>query len=438
MTRNVDSAASSAATLIVGASLAGVAVAEELRTRGETAAIIIVGSEPDLPYDRPPLSKQMLASDENEGRGAVQLLKPADWYADNEIQLLLDTRAIALQRRNGTTVVTTDTAGDIQCERVVIATGSRPRRLTFPIPHSGGDTGTSNDLGGPNYLRTSADAQRLRTALGSTPGRMAVVGAGFIGLEAASAAGKRGWQVDVLERAPRPLSRVLPDDVAERCLTGAADYGVRVHCDTAVQNWQFTGQRCELTLTSTKVMAADLCVVGVGAVPNDEWLTGSGLNLDDGVVCDGHGRTSMPGVWAAGDVARWPNAATGTHTRHEQWQSAREQARLVAADITGQGTVWNAVPYFWSEMFGTRIQSCGAITSAMDVSEISDGGKTLMLLSPPGAANVQAAVAFNAPRWFGMAKRWVSERRPLHDCLGAAQTLAPGAHLRSTTRKETA
>jgi 3-phenylpropionate/trans-cinnamate dioxygenase ferredoxin reductase subunit len=401
--------------------------------------MVMIGDEADLPYDRPPLSKQMLLAEADHRSAALHYLKPEQWYADNSIQLLLNTRAVDLQRRNGQVVVGTDTAGEVQCERVIVATGSRPRRLTVPTADdSGCESGLTGPDFGPNYLRTAVDAQQLRTALASTTGRMSVIGAGFIGLEAASAAGKLGWRVDVLERAATPLSRVLPHDVAERCLAGATDYGVNVRYNTFVQQWKFAGRRCELILNNDAVLAADLVVVGIGAIPNVEWLTDSGVDIDDGVVCDGHGRTSMPGVWAAGDVARWPNTATGTHARHEQWQSAREQARLVAADISGDGTAWNAVPYFWSEMFGTRIQSCGAITSAMDVVEIADAGRTLMLLSQPGAPNIQAAVAFNAPRWFGIAKRWTSEDKPLQDCLRASQDFAPGAHLRFTTRKETA
>lgn len=389
-------------TVIVGCGLAGVTVAKRLRDEGYRDRIVLIGAEDEAPYDRPPLSKEMLTG---SGDGRVSLLDPAQ-AAQAGIELMTARTATGLEpaaRR-----VRLDGAETVGYDHCVIATGARART----IPALGAPSGLF-------YLRTIEDSRALRAAL-LEAGRVAVVGAGFIGLEVASAAVYRGIPVTVVEREAMPLSRVLGADAGYLARDLHVSHGVDLRCGVGVADVLTDAGRVRgLELTDGIRVPADVVVVGAGAVPNVEWLSTSGLRVDDGVVCDGYGRAGADGVWAAGDVSRWPNAVTGLHVRLEQWQAALDQAMVVAHNIAHPDgpRVWDSVPYFWSDQFGVKLQFCGHPGSGSRVVP-TPRGPVVAFGSEDALSGV---LAIGQPRALAHARRLVAGRRTwseLADLLG--------------------
>lgn len=328
--------------VVVGGGLVAVTLTRELRRLGHTGPIIIVSDETEVPYDRPPLSKQVLAGTFTLEK--TRLLKPADI---DKLQVTLrlgqpatglDIAAHNVQLADGSRV---------GYDAVVVATGSRARRLP-----------TVPELNGVHHLRSLSDAQAIAEALPKVR-RLVVIGAGFIGLEVAAVARTRGIDVTVVEAAARPLTRVLGKDAGAVVAELHEDRGVHVRCSATVVEVRGTEGVEGVLLDGGECLPADLLLVGVGAQPNTEWLEGSGVEVDDGVVCNDRGQTSQPDVYAAGDAARWCNALTGAHVRVEQWQSALEQAAVVADALLGGTRVWNKVPYFWSDQYEQKLQLAG-------------------------------------------------------------------------------
>lgn len=320
--------------LIVGGGLAAATVVRALRQRGDQRSITMLCAEDREPYDRPPLSKDVLT-------GALELAATRlrqdaeDWQVD----LRIGEPAVALAPDD--LVVQSASGLQYRASDIVIATGAHPRT----VPGFGA---------GVHYLRTAADAERLRSALEGASS-VVIIGAGFIGLEVAASARQGGASVTVVEAAPNPLARVLGPEAGALISRLHRDRGVDLRCGATVSHAD--GSR--VVLEGGEEFAADAVVVGIGVLPATQWLDGSGVFVDNGVLCDGSGRTSRPRVWAAGDVARWPNAATGLHVRVEQWQAALDQAQLIAANLAGESAVWTSVPYFWSDQFDTKIQFAG-------------------------------------------------------------------------------
>jgi NADPH-dependent 2,4-dienoyl-CoA reductase/sulfur reductase-like enzyme len=373
--------------IIVGASVAGVSVAESLREHGYSGPIRLFGAENRLPYDRPPLSKALLRADAPD---EPPPLRPRSWYDEAGVELSLGRRATGLV--TGPHGVVLDEDDLATADHLVIATGARARRLP--------------GIDGPrvHHLRDHDDARRLRTAL-ADPGRLVVLGAGFIGLEVAAAAVDRGWNVTVLEREPGPLTRVLGPRAGALCVRPHLARGADLRFGAAVAETCPEGVRLE----DGSVVPADLVVVGAGAVPNTGWLSGSGVEVSDGVVCDAHGRTSVPGVWAVGDVARWRNELTGRHQRVEQWTSARDQAALVARAIaTGDSRGWATPPYFWSDLFEHKVQFCGHASPDSTVWTAQNGNRALALFGR--AERLEAVLTVDAPRLLGLGRRRLAER----------------------------
>lgn len=334
---------SSECLVIVGGGLVAATVARELRAAGYTGRVSVLSDEPHPPYDRPPLSKQLIAG--AVSREDVFLFRPGE-VAKFALELVLGSPAVSLDCA-AHEVHTAD--GSVHgFTTAVIATGARVRRIDSLPP-----------VDGLHYLRSLDDSLALGARL--RPGaRVIIVGAGFIGLEVAAVARSIGCTVTVVESAPRPLTRVLGAEVGDIVSALHAERGVDIRCSAS-----FTGvvgsPSLEAVIVDGAVIPADLLLVGVGAVPNTEWLDGSGVVVDDGVVCDASGRTSVHGVFAAGDVSRWRNSRTGEHRRLEQWQSALEQALVVARAIAHPDVApeWDAVPYFWSDQYDRKFQLCG-------------------------------------------------------------------------------
>ena len=339
-------AADEPGVVVVGGGVGAVSVARRLRAIGYPGPLTVVSEECVAPYDRPPLSKQYLAG--SLGADELGLFRAAE-LTDLGVTLLTGRVASGLAADRELLL---QGGGRLPWRMLVVATGARPRRLPFGGP-----------LAGVHYLRTLTDAQRLAADLG--PGRrVVVVGGGFVGLEVAATAHTLGAEVTVLEAAPHPLTRVLGPSAGALV---TALHAQRVDLRFGVRVTGLVGAgRVRAVCVDGAELPADVVVVGIGAVPNTEWLEGSGIRVDDGVVCDDGGRTSAPGVYAVGDVARWRHARTGTRNRVEQWQSAVEQATVAAANIAVELGVtdatarsWDAVPYFWSDQYEHKIQFCG-------------------------------------------------------------------------------
>lgn len=328
--------------VIVGASLAGVRTAESLRRRGYAEPIVILGRETEPPYDRPQLSKGYLAATPPE----LEALSSPTSYGEMKIELRLGVTAsgVDLARREVMTVE----HGTFPYGDLVIATGAHPRH--------GPDR---RGLSGFHVVRTLADARALRTDL-ETGSRLAVIGGGFIGAEVAAAARKRGLEVTIIEALPAPLSRGLGAEVGSLLAAMHAENGVRLRCGVAVSGVRGTKRVEALTLTDGSEVPCDVVVVGIGVEPTTGWLARSGLDLDDGVLCDADLRAvGTTNVFAVGDVARWPNAKLGETLRIEHWTNACEHADIVAAALTGGERPDPAIPYVWSDQYGRRIQIVG-------------------------------------------------------------------------------
>ena len=328
--------------VIAGASLAGARAAETLREEGFGGSIRILGEEDRPPYDRPPLSKQVLAGEWDADRATIPV--PVD---DLDVEWLLGRRASSLDvadRRIGL-----DGGDALDFDGLVIATGARPRRLP----------GTEG-LAGVHVVRTLDDSLGLRADLDAAPDRVVVIGAGFIGAEVAATCRGLGLAVTMIEAMPVPLVRALGEEMGAACAEIHRDHGVDLRLGVGVAGLR-GDQRVEaVELADGTVVPADVVVVGIGVVPNTEWLEGSGLTIADGVVCD-ETCLAAPGIVAAGDVARWPNPRFGVDMRVEHWDNALDQGaaaarRLLAGD---DGVPYAPVPWFWSDQYDRKIQLVG-------------------------------------------------------------------------------
>lgn len=331
--------------VVVGASLAGLRAVEAARKAGHQGRITLVGAEEHLPYDRPPLSKTLLDA---AGEASVEPFREERTLRDDlGVELVLGAPASRL-----------DTTGrrinvgqrEISYDALVIATGADARRLP-----------ATEGLGGVHTLRTRDDALAVRAGLDAGAGTV-VIGAGFIGSEVASAARKRGLPVTVVEAMPTPLVRAVGQTMGEACAELHRRNGTDLRCGVGVVGFEGSGHVEGVRLSDGSRLDADLVVVGAGAIPATGWLEGSALTLDDGIVCDETLYTGVPGIYAAGDVARWHNPLFGESMRLEHWTSAAEQGAVAARNAineVGRAEIYSTVPYFWSDWYDCRIQFVG-------------------------------------------------------------------------------
>ncbi|GLY34439.1 pyridine nucleotide-disulfide oxidoreductase [Amycolatopsis sp. NBRC 101858] len=316
---------------VVGASLAGVRAAQELRAQGYDGGIVLIGEEQHLPYDRPPLSKAFLAG--TASPASLELLDAGD-LASLALDFRLGVRATALEPGNRRVLLSD--GGSVHADGVVIATGGRARTLPgFEAAHT---------------LRTLDDALALRSAL--VPGvRVAIVGAGFIGAEVASTCRSLGLDVTVLEALPAPLAPVLGPELAAVCARLHADHGTDLRCGVSVTDMSEAG----VHLAGGSLVPADVVVTGVGMTPATDWLAGSGLKVGNGVHADAGLVTELPQVVAVGDVARYGGR------RHEHWTNASEQAPVAVANLLAGQTARTYAPsgYVWSDQYAGTLQLAG-------------------------------------------------------------------------------
>lgn len=342
-----------AGTLVVGASQAGLQVAVSLRELGDQRAITLVGEEPHAPYQRPPLSKELLLGDQD---AAALSLRNPEWFAQSSIDLVLDERVVSLRLPQGTTLgaATTASGRELAFSRLALTVGAAARRLDVP----------GAELDGVCYLRDVDQAIDLRRRLASAQ-RVVVVGGGFIGLEAAAAARALGRQVTVVEMTERLIPRAVAPVVSEFYRAAHERRGTAVRLSTGLLEvtGDDDGRVNGVLLAGGELLPADLVLVGVGILPRTELAEQLGLACDRGIVVDRYARTSAPGVVAAGDCTVLPNPLTGEGmVRLESVQNAVTQGALAAASLLGRHEHTPAVPWFWSNQGDLRLQIAGLST----------------------------------------------------------------------------
>jgi 3-phenylpropionate/trans-cinnamate dioxygenase ferredoxin reductase subunit len=328
--------------VIVGASLTGATAAATLREEGFDGRIVLVGAETERPYERPPLSKDYLRGE--SGRDELYVHEQF-FYAEHEIELRLGETAVALDAREHDVTLSGDER--LAFDRLLLATGAEPRRLNVP----------GADLDGVHELRSveSSDAIRARLDRG---GKVVVVGAGWIGSEAAASARQRGLEVAVIEPASVPLERVLGTEVGAIYRDLHADHGVELLLGTGVEAFEGDGAVERVRTSDGRVLECDFVIVGVGVAPRTQLAAGAGLALEDGVVVDGRLRTSAPDVFAAGDVARHDHPAYGP-LRVEHWDNALHQGPAAARAMLGRDEPYDHVPYFFSDQYDVGMEYSG-------------------------------------------------------------------------------
>ena len=399
--------------VVVGASLAGLRAAEELRRQGFDGTLTVVGDEPHRPYDRPPLSKQVLAGDWEPDR--LDLTVMADGGLDAlDLDWRLGVRASALDVADRTITLAGAETGRLSFDGLVIATGATPRTL----PGHG-------DLAGIHTLRTLDDCLAVRATLDATPRRVVVVGAGFIGAEVAATCRGRGLDVTLVEALPVPLERAVGLEVGALTAEIHADHGVDVRLGVGVERIDGADRVEQVHLADGSVVEADLVVVGVGVGPNTGWLDGSGLVLDNGVVCDA-ACLAAPGIVAAGDVARWPSPRFGAALRIEHWDNAvtmgEHAARTLLADLSGAAAdAYDPVPWFWSDQYDRKIQLAG-LASGADEMQVVDGSfaeRRFAAIYRKGD-RISGVLAMNRPRQVAIHRKLIERNAPWDEALAQA------------------
>lgn len=332
--------------VIVGAGVAGVSVAKGLRSRGFEGPITLVNAEPCIPYDRPPLSKELLSGDRS--RDEI-VLHPASFYDDLGVALLSGRRVLDIDRAHRQ--LRMERGETLAYDHLVMATGARPRPLPCAVT---GDQTLSRMF----YLRDLDDAMALRARL-TGAARLLVVGAGFIGLEVAASARRMGCRVTVLEAGQRVLERAAPERISAFVQSLHRENGVEFRFDAQVDQIREDAQSISVWLRRGETFSADLVLVGIGAVPNEEIARAAGLHCDGGIVVDAQCRTADPHVYAVGDVAKAFSPLRERHVRLEHWDSALHTGDVAAATICGEPAANDGVPWVWSDQHGVNLQFLG-------------------------------------------------------------------------------
>jgi 3-phenylpropionate/trans-cinnamate dioxygenase ferredoxin reductase subunit len=397
--------------VVVGGSLAGLRGAEALRRFGFAGRLVLIGEEPHRPYDRPPLSKEILRGDREPEQ--IGLTKPESFDA-LELDLKLGQRAEALDTRARS--VRLEGGEEVGFDGLLIATGASPRRLP----------GTP-DLAGIHVLRTLDDSLAIRSALERSP-RVAVVGAGFIGAEVAASCRARGLDVTLIETLPLPLAGAVGKEIGEVIADLHRDNGVDLRLSARVEGFD-GGERVErVRLADGSVVDADLVVVGIGVRPTTGWLESSGLELEDGVVCDETCATSEEGIVAAGDIARWYNPLFGESMRTEHWTNAVEQANAAAERLLkGAGAVapFAPVPFVWSDQYDRKIQSAGRFGPEDEVRIVHGSLEERRFVALHGRdGKLVGAVAMNRVRQLMAIRRRIRDGITLADAVAEAEAPA--------------
>ncbi|HEY5334504.1 MAG TPA: FAD/NAD(P)-binding oxidoreductase [Mycobacteriales bacterium] len=380
--------------VIVGAGLAGLKTAEALRAGEYAGEIAMVGAERHPPYDRPPLSKHVLRGE----REPVFLAQP-DVFGDLAVDLRLGT---VVQEIVGRQVVL-DSGERLGWDRLVVATGA----VVKTIP-------TVPQRDGVHYLRTLDDCRALAPVL-REGARLVVIGGGFIGCEVAASARSMGVEVTIVEPQPAPLIGAIGPELAALIVGAHEEHGTTVLAGTGVAGIEGGDRVTGVVLSDGRTLPADVVVVGVGVRPDTDWLDGSGIAVDDGVVVDDHLRASAADVYAVGDVASWYDNRLGAQTRAEHWTNATEMAEVAAANILGGHEVHSPVPYFWSDQYDVKLQSLGWLADADDIRLLEVGPKQKRVALYGRRGGLWGVAGLNAALIVRKQHAHIAEHVPLDD-----------------------
>jgi 3-phenylpropionate/trans-cinnamate dioxygenase ferredoxin reductase subunit len=383
--------------VIIGGGLAAARAAKAMRDKAFDGRIMIVSAEPHPPYDRPPLSKAVLLGD--APLDSTRLLTP-EFLRDKEIELRLGAPAQALDRATRRVVLENGEA--IPYDKLLLATGARARRLTLP----------GSDLAGLFYLRRLDDCAALGGAL--RPGAaVVIIGGGYIGLEVAASAQRRGCRVTVLEAQGRVMARVAVHELAAWFEDLHRARGVEILTGVAIAGFGGkAGQVDHVQLADGRRIEADVVVIGVGALPNSELAAAAGLPVDNGIVVDEQGRTADPDIFAAGDVSNHPNALLGRRLRLESWQNAQNQAIVAATTMAGATARHAEVPWFWSDQYDANLQLIG-VPDAWDGVVVRRYDERALVFVQIKDGRVVGGSAVNAPRDIPVLRQLIQTRHPV-------------------------
>jgi 3-phenylpropionate/trans-cinnamate dioxygenase ferredoxin reductase subunit len=383
--------------VIAGAGHAAGQLVVSLRQNKYAGRIVLVGDEPYLPYQRPPLSKKFLAGAMDADR---LLVKPAGFYEETGVELRLDTSIAAIDRNKKCLRSTDD--DEIPYDKLVLGLGSRARKL--PVEGA--------KLQGVHYLRSIADVAGIREDFQSGR-RLVVIGAGYIGLEVAAVAQQAGLVVTVIEMADRVMSRVVSPEISDFYQIEHTNQGVRFRLSTSVSALKGKKRVKSVTTSDDEEIPADLVVIGVGILPNTELATAAGLDVENGIVVDDHCRTGDPDIYAMGDCTSHPNAIYDRRLRLESVHNALEQAKTAAANICGKDASYCQVPWFWSDQYDLKLQIAG----------LSEGYDGVAVRGNPAERSFSclylmenrliAVDAINAPRDFVQSKQLIADRNEI-------------------------
>lgn len=378
--------------VIIGAGHAAGQAAASLRQAKFEGPVTIIGDETHIPYQRPPLSKQYLAGTQPADK---VYLRAEKFYADKDIQLMLDTRATQIDP--STKTINLDNGETIAYEKLLISTGSRPRRLSI----------VGSDLNGIHYLRTMDDVDGIRADV-KPDANLVIVGGGYIGLEVAAVGVELGMNVHVLEMEERILQRVTTPEMSAYYHKLHSDRGVHIHTQTGVTGFAGNGS-VEKVLCGDQSFDADIVIVGIGIIPNIEIAEEAGIHCDNGIVVDDHCRTSDPDIYAAGDCTNHPNPLMNKRLRLESVPNAMDQARVSTANMLGDDKVYAAIPWFWSDQYELKLQMVGF--SADGDSQVlrgdMDSHQFAIFYLKDG--KVVAADAVNSPKEFMLCKQLIGK-----------------------------
>ena len=384
----------SGSIVVVGASHAAVQAIDTLHREGHGGPIVLVGEEPEAPYNRPPLSKKYFTGE--LARERMQL-RSSHFYQQAGVTTRLGTRVTAIDR--ATQRLRLSDGEELAWDKLLLCVGSRARRLE--VPGAG--------LPGIHYLRTVADVDAIRAGLAAA-GSLVVVGAGYIGLEAAASARHLGLEVAVLEAADRPMQRVTCPQLSEFYRARHEREGVRIHCNVAVTG--FAGEsRVRSVVCGDREFAADVVIVGVGIAPDVTLAAAAGLKCDNGIWVDEACRTSDPNVYAAGDCTNHPSVHYNRRVRLESVDNAVEQGRVAAAAICGKDVRHDHVPWFWSDQYDVKLQIAGLSQSHDRTVLRGDPASGHFAIYYLAQGELVAVDAINSPKDFMIGRRWIAERR---------------------------
>lgn len=380
--------------VVVGAGQCAGQAVMTLRDKGFEGRIVLIGEEPWVPYQRPPLSKQFLSGEQPLER---MFLKPPKFYDENNVDLMLETRAEGFDRQEGQVYL--GQGKKVQYDKLLLATGSAPRKIDLP----------GADLQGVHYLRTIADVQRIQPSLAEGR-KLMIVGGGYIGLEVAAAAITAGADVTVVEMADRVMARVTSPQISEFFAEAHRKQGVQLHCNAGVSEFQGSGSldavRCD-----DQEFKCDAAIVGVGIVPREELARDAGLSCDNGIVVDERCQTEDPNVYAAGDCTNHPNPLMKRRLRLESVHNATEQGKTAAANMCGQEEEYAQIPWFWSTQYKLRLQTCGLFDDHDEVIQRGDPKDDSFALFYMKAGIPIAVDAVSMPREFMACRKLIPQQK---------------------------